>query len=302
MIAIGFLKSSFTYGSKVRTEVDTVLANRPPHPIGDDGQPIQGWVWTPVDAFNAAIQYLRVNYAPSDATDVASFRQMIAELTDNAEGGFNQYAEKFNIYHSALVRAHQEPDAQTCTAWVLKGIQNPQVRSAVISTLFANLRPPDHEPTFREIFTFVENYIKRMGDEGDPYKAIKVGPNGPTRVSANAAQVDSSSSDVKRCTKCWRKGHGWQECHAGACSVCGKKFQGEEYCTNWQSHSDPGTRWVPPKFRSNDDSKKRTGSDLKRKIPPNNGEEKNPEILEKLKVLRATRNELKRMRKEKKEA
>ena len=55
-------------------------------------------------------------------------------------------------------------------------------------------------------------------------------------------------------------------------------------------------------MRSNDDCKKKTGSDIKRKTPSNNGEEKNPEILEKLKVLRATRNELKRMRKKKKKA
>ena len=46
MIAIGFLKSSLTYGTKVRMEVDMVLARRPPHPLGDDGQPIPGWIWT----------------------------------------------------------------------------------------------------------------------------------------------------------------------------------------------------------------------------------------------------------------
>jgi hypothetical protein len=254
-----------------------------------------------VDAFNAAIQYLQANYAPSDATDVASFRQLISELLDNGEGGFKQYAEKFNIYHSALVRAHQEPDAQTCTAWVLKGIQNPQVRSAVISTLFENLRPPDEEPTFRDIFALVENYLKRMGDEGDPYKAIKIGPNGPTRVTANAAQINSSSQDLKRCTQCWRKGHGWQDCHAGTCSACGKRLQGEEFCSNWQNHTDPGTRWVPPKFRSTDDTKKaKVGSDLKRKASPEGEEEKNPEVLEKLKVLRAARKDLKRIRKDNK--
>ena len=45
------------------------------------------------DALNEAIQFIHTNYAPSDATDVACFWLMISELTDNGEGGFNQYAE-----------------------------------------------------------------------------------------------------------------------------------------------------------------------------------------------------------------
>ena len=93
MIAIGFLKNSLTFGSRVRAENDNILGNKPPQPIDDDGQPVEGWDWFPDDAFNAAIQFIRTNYAPSDATDVASFRQMISELTDNGEGGFNQCAE-----------------------------------------------------------------------------------------------------------------------------------------------------------------------------------------------------------------
>ena len=205
------------------------------------------------------------------------------------------------MYHSALVRAQQEPDAKTCTAWVLNGIQNSHIRSSVIGVLFAS-RPADQEPTFQEIFTFVEHYLKRfrMGDEQDPYKAIKTNPTSPARVAANAAQVSPSPRDVIRCTKCWRKGHGWKECHAGACSICGKKFQGE-FCTNWQNHTDPGTRWIPPKFRSAEDTKKKP-NDLKRKTPPDSDDEKekDPEILDKLKILQAVRKDLKKLRKEKK--
>ena len=299
MVATGLLKSTLTYRTKVRTEVDVVLKNVPPTPLGPDGEPIPDWEWLPADRFKAAMDYIKTHYAPSDATDVAHLRQLISELSDNGEGGFHDYAEKFNMYYSALVNADQPPDAKTCTAWVLGGIQNAEIRSSVIGVLFAN-RPPEQEPTYQEIFTYVEQYLKRIGQDKDPYRAIKINPTGPSRVSANAVNNKTVTFDPKsekRCTKCWRKGHDWSECHAIACSICGKKFNGP-YCEGWQNHKEPGTRWIPRQFRTSGDESKTQSKGFKRKNPSVEGEEKDPEILEKLKVLQAARKDIKRLRKE----
>ena len=300
MIATGLLKSTLAWKTKVRTEVDMILKRIPPHPLGEDGLPVVGWAWYPDDAFKAALDYIKTNYAPSDASDVAHLNQMISELSDNIEGGFEQYAESFNMYYSALVNAGKEPEAKQATAWVLKGLQNSEIRGLVTGVLFAN-RPPDQEPTYKEIFSYVEHYLKRIGEDQDPYKAIKTNPNGPPRVSANAINNKSVSLDLKnekRCTKCWRKGHVWSDCHAGTCSICGRKIN-VTFCDGWQTHTEPGTRWIPLKFRSdiNESQKKQVG---KRKTSPNANEEKDPEILEKLKVLQAARKDIKRLRKEKK--
>ena len=300
MIATGLLKSTLAWKTKVRTEVDMILKKIPSHPLGPEGQPIDGWTWNPDDAFKSALDFIKTNYAPSDASDVAHLNQLISELSDNGEGGFEQYAESFNMYYSALVNAGKEPEAKQATAWVLKGLQNSEIRGLVTGVLFAN-RPADQEPTYQEIFTYVEHYLKRIGEDQDPYKAIKTSPNGPPRVSANAANRKFNASDSKeekRCTKCWRKGHEWPDCHAGTCSICGKKLSGS-FCEGWQNHTEPGTRWIPHKYRSetNDTQKKNDG---KRKSPSNENEEKDPEILEKLKVLQAARKDIKRLKKEKK--
>jgi len=117
--ATGFLKSTLVYGSKARMEIDAILAKKPSPPLDDQGQPNPSFEWTTVDAFKAAMKCLKDTYAPSDATDVATLKQRIAELSDEVCGGFAAYAEQFTTLHCALVRANQEPDDKACTAWVL---------------------------------------------------------------------------------------------------------------------------------------------------------------------------------------
>jgi len=58
---------------------------------------------------------------------------------------------------------------------------------------------------------------------------------------------------------------------------------------------------IPPKFKTAEGTKKKSGPDLKRKDPPADDEEKDPEILDELKLLRATRKEIKKIRHEKKD-
>lgn len=238
--ASGYLRSSLAWGTKARMEVDAILDNKPPHPLDDQGQPITGWEWTPEKAFKAAMKHLKDVYAPSDATDCATLRQKISELNDIEEGGFKTYSERFITYHCALVRAGQEPSPTDCTTWVLQGIQNTTVKG-VISALIAAKDPTQALPTFREIFRYIEAYLKSMGDS-DPYKATKITASGTTKVSLNATY--GPQSDI-RCTRCWRHGHSWKDCTAKSCSACGKPFHDTKYCIQWESHTDVNTRWAP---------------------------------------------------------
>jgi len=156
--AVADYRSTLVYGAKARMEIDAILAKKPTPSLDDQGQPIPYYEWTTVDAFKSAMKYLKDTYAPSDATDVATLKQKIAELNDEVCGGFASYAEQFTTLHCALVRANQEPDDKACTAWVLKGIRNQEVARSVICTLFKP-EDPNHEPTFHEIFMFVETFL-----------------------------------------------------------------------------------------------------------------------------------------------
>jgi len=259
-VASGYLKNSLVYNTKARSEIDAILDRPPPHPLDDQGNAVVGWEYTPDKAFKAAMKRLKDVYAPSDATDCATYRQKIAELNDNDEGGFKYYAEKFTTYHSALVRAGQEPSATDCTTWVLKGIQNPNVKG-VISALIATKDPNLPLPTFREIFRYLEAYLKNMG-ESDPYKSTKISASGNVKVAVNAITTPRNEN---RCTKCWRQGHGWKACTAKACSGCGKPFQNAKYCTSWESHQDSNTRWAPRHLiegNMNGNKKKRPNEDM----------------------------------------
>jgi len=283
--AAGYLRSSLAWGTKARMEVDTILDNIPPHPLDDQGVPVQGWEWTPERAFKAAMKHLKDVYAPSDATDCATYRQKIAELSDLEEGGFKNYSEKFITYHCALVRAGQEPDPTDCTTWVLQGIQNITVKG-VISALMASTDPDQPLPTFREIFRYLESWLKSMGDS-DPYKAVKTSASGPTKVSANV--MTKTSQDETVCTRCWRGSHTWKNCTANTCSACGKSFQGSKYCLAWQDHTAPGTRWAPRHLVG---EKSKSDSGNKRKRISNNDNVKNTEEgqdKDKVEVLRAAK-------------
>jgi hypothetical protein len=244
--------------------------------------------------FHTTVAHLKTTYAPSDATDCATYRQLMAELTDQKEGGFAPYAEKFTNYHCALVRAGQEPDAETCTSWVLQGIHNTTMKS-FISNLFAMKPINEPQPTFREIFSYVEVYLKTMGDT-DPYQTVKVSPIETPRVSANATNiVNKNNIELKKCTKCWRNGHTWDNCISKTCGACGHLFASSRYCENYMELTIPGTRWIPKQYyaslkKSETTDKSSQGTQgTKRKVTF----EDHPEVEERLKVLRAAKKELK---------
>ena len=256
--AAGFLKASLTYKSKARTEVDNILATVPPTPIIDN-QPDPNWIWTPVESLKAALKHLKDHYSPSDATDVATLRNNIAQLTDEGEGGFSQFSEEFTNYYNALVRAGHTPDEASLREWAMNGIKNKEVRLAVSSSaLYANRSAGDPEPSWKDIFNFVERMLDRIGKDLDPYKLVK------TKAALNANVKDEDrkpAQELVRCTRCWREGHKWNQCKAMKCSECGKEFKGAKYCLGYESHKKRGTNWVP-KFlldSKNEDSSKKRG-------------------------------------------
>jgi hypothetical protein len=269
-VAIGILRGLFVFRTKVRNEIDAILDHPPPTPLDENGVAIANRKWTPELAFKAAMKHLKDVYAPSDAVDCASYRQKITDLTDEEEGGFKFYAEKFNYYWHSLKNAGKEPNDEDSSTWVIKGIRNPMVKG-VISSLLANRDQALPLPTYRELFRFVEVYLKNMGDS-DPYKATKVSPSGTAKVAINAT---NTSRKEKRCTKCWRIGHVWSDCKAKVCSACNKPFNDMTYCANWESHEDP-FKWVP-KHRITEEGKRSFGNKRKRSQEDGEGDKRQPE-------------------------
>ena len=60
---------------------------------------------------------------------------------------------------------------------------------------------------------------------------------------------------IIRCTTCWYKGHRWNVCKATKCNVCKTLLSTDaKFCPNWENHSEPGTKWIHPSNRKQDQS------------------------------------------------
>ena len=242
--AAGYLQASLEYKSTAWVEVEAILTEKPPAPLVD-GVPQPGWLWTPVDSLKKALKYLKDTYAPNNATDVATLRQQISELTD--EKGFTDFAEKFINLYNALLRAGQPPDESSLREWAMNGIKNPTVKGQIASSSLFALRPEGTpEPTFEQIFKFVRSYIQRMGDS-DPYAQIKSTAKTAFLIKDGTKDDgDKKNKNIIRCTKCWLYGHFGKKCTSTHCSICGKPFGNSPYCLNYKNHKEPGTSWVWP--------------------------------------------------------
>jgi len=248
--AAGYLRNTLVYGSKARMEIDKIISTPPPPPPQIVGQPpLPPIPWTPDLAFKAAMRHLKTNYAPQDATDGATIRLKMQILTDESEGGFASYAEQFSNLHCTLLRANQIPSEEDCLEWVMKGLRNKEIKSTLsASTLFQN----GGRPTFFEVFKFVRDYLKRLGDELDPYKTTKGGANEKPMVAAPA----SIAKEKSRCSRCWNTGHSWDKCFAKSCRECGTTLEKDTtICPNHKAHKDPKTRWVPSGLKRKADEK-----------------------------------------------
>ena len=205
---IGILRTSLKYGCKASEEVERNLLT-----------PTAGILpkhWTPDRQLRAALLMLATSYAPSDSTDVSTLRNQLAELKDEMEGGFYTYSESFVKTHVALVKAGHSPTQIELTEWARKGLRNDSIRHYMAMSLFILNQP---SPTFEVIFASVRNFLKILGENCDPYMSAKAGPVSKPLVAGAA----SSKKTIvpPRCTRCWRNGHKYPDCHAKTCYACG---------------------------------------------------------------------------------
>ena len=227
---IGILRTSLKYGCKASEEVERNLLT-----------PTAGILpkhWTPDRQLRAALLMLATSYAPSDSTDVSTLRNQLAELNDEMEGGFYTYSESFVKTHVALVKAGHSPTQIELTEWARKGLRNDSIRHYMAMSLFILNQP---SPTFEVIFASVRNFLKILGENCDPYMSAKAGPVSKPLVAGAA----SSKKTIvpPRCTRCWRNGHKYPDCH---CYACGGDIVNHLFCPNWEKHQETGTRWVAP--------------------------------------------------------
>jgi hypothetical protein len=135
--------------------------------------------------------------------------------------------------------------------WVKAGIKKDQVINYLATTICHH--DIAVQPTFEQIFAHVRGYLTFLGPDKDPYRVAK-GSNCP--ISANKAKVvtpDKNENDKNRkgvrCTRCWYKGHRWKVCKSPECNVCTTHLPTDaKFCPNWESHTEPGTRWTHPSF------------------------------------------------------
>lgn len=221
-MAIGLLRRSLKYPSKAATDIEEAL-NVP--------QNIDPQEWSPELQFRAAMEVLK-KYAPRDATDVSEIRSLLQNLSDTNEGGFHTYATEFVKLLQQLKSANAVPTATELSEWVKKSLKNEDVKRHLSATVLRTLEPATYETIFDE----VRLYLKNMGD-ADPYKSAKGGPVSKPMVAAG-------TFIEKRCTRCWRNGHSWNQCTAKTCSSCSKPLEGK-FCGNYANHTVPGTNWAP---------------------------------------------------------
>ena len=148
--AIATLRSSFMFNSKVYNDTVEALTTIPAGTADN--------YWTPDRQFRAAMNMLRNNYSPNNATDVALIRTRIGALTDISCGGFHEYASEFTSLHLKLINANQPPTANECSEWVKAGIKNVEIKNMLAVSI---LRPGSPVPTYQMIFEEVRTYLKK---------------------------------------------------------------------------------------------------------------------------------------------
>jgi hypothetical protein len=255
--AIGILQSMLIYPSKARNDIDIAIRQRPVD--------INEAEWTPDKQFQAAMEKLQGSYAPRNETDTTTLRRQLQELSDEMEGGFHEYANQFIRIYTELIKS-EVPNIVGETElreWVKAGIKNDQV----LNHLAATICRPDVEiqPTFEQIFAHVRGYLTFLGHDKDPYR---IASSSHGKISANKVRIltperkgftpDKSHEKKEiRCTRCWHKGHRWAMCRATKCSVCGNPFPTDaKFCPKWESHTEPGTKWIHPSFYKQQDGQK----------------------------------------------
>ena len=281
--AISILRSSFKYGCKAAEDIEKALTTIPPNLTEEQ--------WNPELQLRAALLKLADNYAPKDATDVASLRLLLSELNDESSGGFYEYSQEFVRIYGALAKAQHVPSATECTEWVKKGLKNSIIKVYLATSVFTIANP---SPLYEDIFASVINFLKILGEDSDPYKTVNAGPTSKPTSTAMAVGTKQES----RCTRCWRTGHKWSECNAKTCSACENhtRIEGSKYCPQWETHKEKSTRYVPKSLLAKKDSSPKTSKTSQDASVPSK-----EQVEEARKAYQAMANAIKKDKKRKKE-
>lgn len=279
--AAGVVFESLTYRSKPHQEITSIYNTKPTaEPMAEGQVPLPPLSWTPDVALRAVLAHLKKNYSVSDATDAATLRYKLSPLTDSGEGGFSAYAEQFTSLHCALIRADQEPAKTECAEWARNGIKNGIVKVHLASSA---LWRDGNSPTFQDIFKSVREFLKNLGVDFDPYKSAKTSPISKPLVTGFLARrgVPNGNQQNKelRCTRCWRNGHTWKDCHANSCSACDTSIFKLTYCPQWKEHKEQATRFAPKHLLENGEDRNSKRSKI--------DSDSNPKIQEAYKSFRA---------------
>ena len=179
--ALGVLEKSFPYGTTPRNIIDKASEK----PVN-----VQIANWTYRRRFEACWEALRNEYQPSTVVDLKQLKDQISKLTDEGQGGFEQFQSEFHRLHAEIMATGVD-DAVTereLNEIVRDGIKNHFVWVNVCYNLY---RDNPNAP-WRDTFTAVATALTSFRQKGfDPYCEAKSGPTISTTstVAANAANA-----------------------------------------------------------------------------------------------------------------
>lgn len=188
--ALGALESSFAFATTPRHIIDKVLETPPEGVLPE--------TWTYRQKFEACWEALRVEFQPSNATDLSALREQIFKLTDEGPGGFDTFRAEFHRLMTEILATGAE-DAITpreLNGIVREGIKNPTIWTLVCHQIYANDQNAPWDVTFEAISRALTSYrLKNI----DPYNQAKSGITiGTAPASANAASLFPDGGDQSK--------------------------------------------------------------------------------------------------------
>jgi len=240
--AKGTLRRMFVEGCRALREINQIMSKAPAG--------MAAVAYTPELQFRAALLHLETNYAPRDPADVSALQAKLANLNDIDCGGLLAYHQEFEKTVRSLEEANVATPNETLTQFALRNIKNQEIHKLLYTEVVLEKKRHNQVVTYHDLFETGIHYLKDQALIGqDPYHTASASPMGKPLVAAAAGNRNGPKPpSAIRCTKCWRTNHTWEKCNAKSCSQCGSAFNASPYCTNYATHKEPATRFVPRKF------------------------------------------------------
>ena len=177
--ALGALEKSFPYGTTPRNIIDKA-SEKPAN--------VQLANWTYRRRFEACWEALKIEYQPSTSVDLKQLKDQLSKLTDEGQGGFENFQSEFHRLHAEIMATGVD-DAVTereLNDIVRDGIKNHFVWVNVCYNLYKD----NPNAPWRETFTAVATALTSFRQKGfDPYGEAKSGPTINSTVAANSANT-----------------------------------------------------------------------------------------------------------------